>query len=175
MLGHPTHPAHPARPTHAPHPSHPTQPIDHALAWTGAVLATLPFVATIGFALIASLMDGRMRFDWLMPAELAIATLAGGLALLVVAWRTELRRWAIVAALAAAALFLALTNGTATWTGLADGAYPPEGGRLAVVLAAYIAYVLAALAVATLGWLLVRDLARARAGERSTGAAGRTG
>jgi hypothetical protein len=170
MLGHATHPV---RPTNAPHPTHPTQPIDHALAWTGAVLATLPFVATVGLAVVGSLMEGRMLFDWLMPAELAIATFAGGLALLVVAWRAEVRRWAVVASLATAALFLALTNGTATWTGLADGTYPPEGWRLALVLAAYVAYVLAALAVAAVGWVLVRDLARARAGASPAGEAGR--
>jgi hydrogenase/urease accessory protein HupE len=171
MLGHATHPV---RPTHAPHPAHPTQPIDHALAWTGAVLATLPFVATLGLSLVGSLMEGQVLFDWLMPAELAIASFVGGLALLVVAWRTELRRWSVVAALAAAALFLGLTNGTATWTGLADGTYPPEGWRLALVLAVYVTFVLAAIAVATVGWLLVRDLGRARAGAPPAGASGRT-
>lgn len=166
MLG---HPLHPVRPSHAPHPAHPTQPIDHALVWTGALLATLPFVATVGLAIVGTLMEGRVLFDWLMPAELALATFLGGLALLVVAWRTELRRGAVGLALAASVALFTLTNGVATWTGLAHGDEAPEGWRLALVLAVYLAYVLAALTLAVLGWALVRDLRRLHASRPGAG------
>lgn len=152
MLGNTAHPVPPV------HPVHPAGPFDRALVWTGAVLATLPFVATVGLALFASLTERRLLVDWLMPAELAVATFAGGVALAFVAWRTGLRRWLVGGALAAAAATLALTNGVAFWTGLADGTHAAEGGRLALVVAVYATFVLAALALATAGWLLVRDL-----------------
>lgn len=167
MLGHPTHRV---RPTHAPDPTHPSQPLDLALAWTGAVLATLPFVATVGLAIVGSIAEQRALFDWLMPAELAIATFVGALALVVVVWRSGLRRRAVGIALAASALFYALTAGVSIWTGLAEGTQAPEGWRLALVLTVYVAYVLAALTLAIEGWMIVRDQRRARASQPGPGA-----
>ena len=154
MLGHPVHPTPPTGVRRR------ERPLDRALAWTGAVLATLPFAATLGLAVVGSLAERRPRFDWLMPAELALLSFAGGAVLWVVALRTGRAALAIGTTAVAAAALLGLTQGAALWTGLAHGTFEPEGWRLAVVLAVYGAFVLASAGLAVEGWWLVRELRR---------------
>lgn len=130
------------------------------LATTGTVLAWLPLLAPLVLGLISLGVDGVFRFDWLMPAELFLVALAGGLLLLWAALRARSRLWLIGGGLAVAAASLLGTQGLAVVTGLAHGDAEPTGWRLALVLATLALYVLALVVVAVAGVLLVRDLFR---------------
>ena len=62
------------------------------LAITGTVLAWFPTLAPIILSVIASIATQRFLFDYLMPAELFLVAMAGGLLLLWAAFRARSRQ-----------------------------------------------------------------------------------
>jgi hypothetical protein len=130
------------------------------LAIAGTVLAWFPLAAPVLLTLIFFLSEGLWRFDYLMPAELFLFALGGGLLLLWAALRAHSRSRLIGFSLAGAALLLVASQGIAVLTGLASGAREAAGWPLAIVLGALIAYILALLVLAIGGVLLWRDLFR---------------
>jgi hypothetical protein len=128
------------------------------LAITGTVLAWFPLVAPILLTLIFFSSEGMWRFDYLMPAELFLFALAGGLLLLWAALRARSHSRLIGFSLAAAVLLLVGSQAIAVLTGLASGRIEPAGWPLAVVMSVYITFVMALLVVAIGGSLLLRDL-----------------
>lgn len=131
--------------------------VDIALAVLGTVLVWLPIAATLGLSLIGTIADRTLRFDFLMPAELVGAYLAGAVLLAIVALRTRRHRAWLVGAPLVAVAALAATQGMAWFTGLASGAQPRADWRLALVLSLLALYVGAVIATGVVGWRLMRD------------------
>lgn len=127
------------------------------LAVTGTAAVGVPLAAPLFLALALMAAGNLPIVDFLVPGELFPVVLGGATVLVVTA--ILLGRWQVWAfALTAAAMILfAGVNIAAAATGLASGAYPGEGWRLAIVLVVYGGYVAAALALFVFGILLCRS------------------
>jgi hypothetical protein len=128
------------------------------LAVAGTVLVWLPIVAPVLFSAAFLARSGRFRLDYLMPAELFLFALGGGLLLFWAATRARSRRAIIGWGVAAAAGILAAGQGLAVVSGLASGETEPAGFWWALVLASLALYTLAVAAIGVGGVLLLRDL-----------------
>jgi len=100
------------------------------------------------------------RFDYLMPAELFPAALAGGCLLLWAALRARSRRGLIGGSLAGAVVLPVAGQALASVTGLASGRTEPTGWPWALVLASLALFVLATVVLGVGGVLLLRDLSK---------------
>ena len=128
------------------------------LAIVGTVLVWFPILATIIISALGFFRRGFLRVDYLMPAELFMFALAGGLLLLWAALRARSRRAIIGGGLGAAVIFLAASMVLASVTGLASGAVEPGGWQMMLVLALIALYSLALVVIGVGGILLVRNL-----------------
>ncbi len=128
------------------------------LAIAGTVLVWFPILAPILISVAAFITERMFRFDYLMPAELFPFALVGGSLLLWAALRARAQRKLIGWGFGTAVFLLLGGQGLAVVTGLASGETTPAGWRMAVVLAALIAYDLALVAVGVGGVLLLRHL-----------------
>jgi hypothetical protein len=134
--------------------------LTRCLTLAGTLLAWLPILAPVVFSLIALFQGRRLRFDYLMPAELFPIALAGGLLLFWAALRVRSHRRLIGGSLAAALAFLIGGQFIAVVTGLASGETEPVGWPWALVLTTLVAYILALVLIGIAGVLLLRDLFR---------------
>ncbi len=132
-----------------------------SLAIIGMVFAWLPVLAPVGFGLASLAGRGGFRFDYLMPAELFPLALLGGGLLLWAALRARLYRRLIGWSLAGSILLLIGSQLLAVVTGLASGETEPTGFAWALVIACLVLYILALIATAVGGILLVRGLFKA--------------
>ena len=139
------------------------------LAIAGTVLAWLPLIAPLVFAFIALFSGRGFLFDFLMPAEVFPVALAGGVLLLIAAFRMHSRRGLIGGALALAIFMLFSFQALAMALGLDSGEHPPEGWRFAVVIAGVVIYILALAAVGVGGILLLRELFKGANSEEKAG------
>jgi peptidoglycan/LPS O-acetylase OafA/YrhL len=98
------------------------------------------------------------HFDYLMPAELFPSALLGGLLLLWAAYRARSRQKLIGWSFGVAAGLLVAGQAFAVLSGLASGEAEPAGWLLPVAIAVIIVYILALLALAVGGILLLRDV-----------------
>lgn len=128
------------------------------LAVGGTVLIGVPLVAPVVLLLAALIMDGRPRFDYLIPGELIAVVFAGAAALLGAAILAHRFRWATATGLGLIVALFVLIGVTADSTGLASGEARAEGWPLALVAGSYSLYVLAVLADTVVGVLLCRRL-----------------
>jgi len=128
------------------------------LAIIGTIFAWFPLLAPVVFSGIRFLQAGDFMFDFLMPAELAPVALAGGLWLLWAAFRARSRRKLIGWGIGIAVLFLFGGQALAVATGLSSGETEPASLPWALVLASLGIYILALIAVAVGGILLLRDV-----------------
>jgi hypothetical protein len=126
------------------------------LAITGFVLVWLTILAPVIFAILSLIRGGGFRFDYLMPAELFIAALAGGFLLLWSALRARSHVKWISWALILAVLMLVGGQALAVVTGLADGT--AGEGWFPVVLGMIVLYDLLLVALGVGGWYLMRHL-----------------
>jgi len=136
------------------------------LAVAGTILAWFPLLAPILLSTMMLAASGMWRFDYLMPAELFPAALAGSVLLLWAALRAHAYVRLIAWGLGLAAVMLAGGQGLAVVTGLASGEIEPAGWPWLLVLASLGLYALGVLLVAIGGALLVRDLFRRSAPAR---------
>ena len=127
------------------------------LAITGLVLVWLTILAPVVFAIISLVGGGYFHFDYLMPAELFIAVLAGGFLLLWSALRARIYVKWISWALILAVLMLVGGQTLAVVTGLASGK-PSGDGWFPVVLGMIVLYDLLLVALGVGGWYLMADL-----------------
>jgi hypothetical protein len=134
--------------------------LSNILAVAGTVLVWFPILAPVVLTIIFLLQTGGLRFDFLMPAELFPAALAGGCLLLWAALRARSHKRLIGWSLGAAVVCLAGSQGMAMATGLATGATEPAGWPLLLVITLLAGYVLAVVAAGVGGILLLRDLIR---------------
>jgi len=128
------------------------------LAIAGTALVWFPILATILISVAGTVRGGVFRFDWLMPAELFPAAMAGGGLLLWAALRARSRRRLIGWGLGLMIGLLVGGQALAVATGLASGTTEPAGWPWALVLASLAGYVLALVVTGVAGALLVSDL-----------------
>ena len=128
------------------------------LAGAGTALVWIPILAPILFSLALFINRRIFRFDYLMPAELFPAALAGGGLLIWAALRAHSRLRMIGWGLAIAVFMLVGGQALATVTGLASGEAEPAGWRWALVLTSLVVFSLALVVIGTGGLLLIRDL-----------------
>ena len=128
------------------------------LAIVGTVLVWFPILAPVLLSLTLFIGRGRFLLDYLMPAELFPFALAGSLSLLWAGLRAR-SHWKLIAwGLGIAVALLIGSQALAVVTGLASGATEPTGVWWILVLAALAAFVVALIAIAVGGILLLRDL-----------------
>jgi len=128
--------------------------VARATVLVGVVMMGVPLVAPMILAAVGLVTTGAFHFDWLIPGELSVVTIVGGLCVFTAS--LLLRRMVLIVGLllGVVALLLAGVIWLPTLTGVGQGA----GGVLGiVVVACYVLYV-----VATIG-LLVVAIALARA------------
>jgi hypothetical protein len=130
------------------------------LAAAGTMLVWVPILIPLLMTGTVLLQSGRLRLDYLMPAELALLALAGGGLLVWAALRARTRLAWVGWGLGGAFGCLALGLLVATLTGLASGAIEPDGWQSAVVTLLVNAYTVGLAAAGTGGVFLLRDLFR---------------
>lgn len=133
------------------------------LGIAGTVLAGIPIAAPLVLLLISLLTGRGARLDFLLPGELIVAVVLGGLCLLAAALLSQGLRVIVGTTLGVVVALFALVGVTADATGLASGATQPEGWPLVVVGTVYGLYVLAVIGQFAVGVMLCRRLF---AGER---------
>ncbi len=132
--------------------------LSKVLAAVGTVLVGLPVAFTIVTSAAGTIAEGRLLFDYMMPAELFLVVLAGGLLLLWAALRAKQYRKSVIIGLVGACVFLAACQLTAVLSGLASGDTAPEGPVFALVIGLLIAYIAAVVWLDVAGILLTTRL-----------------
>jgi hypothetical protein len=128
------------------------------LAIIGTVLVWFPILAPVLFSMGRMIRSGRLRFDYLLPAELFLSALAGGVLLIWAAIRARSRLRLICWSLGIAVVALLGGQGLAIVSGIASGETDPTGGLFAIILGSIVVYSLALILTGFAGLLLVRDL-----------------
>ena len=130
------------------------------LAAAGTVLTAVPLLLPLFFGLRNALSGGRFLADFLMPAELFLVVLAGGVLLVWAALRARRRTTWMTWSLSVAVCSLALSTGAAVINWQASGEIDPQQASWIVSLAGLGLYLLAVLALTVGGGLLTRDMLR---------------
>jgi hypothetical protein len=128
------------------------------IAVAGTALAWFPILAPVLLTVAFLISTGTFRFDFLMPAELFLFAVAGGVLLIWAAWRAHAYLKLISWGLGSAVFFLVGGQVLAEVTGLASGEREPSGFWFILVLALLGFYILALIAMGVGGVLLSRDL-----------------
>jgi peptidoglycan/LPS O-acetylase OafA/YrhL len=131
-----------------------------AISISGTLLTWIPIAFTVLTSAIGTVATGRFHLDYLMPAELFPAALAGAALLLWAAWRSGLRIRIIGLSSALAVKFLAAVMAIASFSGLADGKTELAGMSLIAVMSCLTLYTVMLIATGIGGILLWRDLYR---------------
>ena len=129
-----------------------------ALAIGGTVLVWFPILAPILLSFVALITRGRFLFDYLMPMELFLFTLAGSGLLLWATLRAHSRVKFIIWGIGVAVIMFFGVQWFAEVTGMASGETKPTGWMWGIVIAALIAYVMGNLLIGIGGALLISDL-----------------
>ena len=130
------------------------------LARAGTVCVLIPFVAPVLLGLVRLLQTGHLLVDYLMPYELFPLELLGAGLLTWSSLRARRRRTLIAVSVGASLALVITAAALATATGLSSGEQPAEGWRLALVASCVAGSLLALLALAGAGVVLLRDLSR---------------
>ncbi|MBK8421242.1 hypothetical protein [Candidatus Villigracilis saccharophilus] len=128
------------------------------LAIFGTVLIWFPVLAPFLASMGLFVRSGMVRFDYLMPAELFLSALLGGVILLWAAVRAHSRQKLIGWGLTLAAILLFGGQAIAVITGLASGRTEPTPLLMALVLTPIMIYALLLAVIGIGGAQLVRDL-----------------
>ncbi len=128
------------------------------LAIVGTALVWFPILAPLLLSAALIIQERIFRFDYLMPAELFLATLVGGCLLIWAALRARSRRRLIGWGLGIAVGLLIGGQALAVVTGLASGETEPVGWWWSLVLASIVVYSLALVVIGVGGLLLLGDL-----------------
>jgi hypothetical protein len=129
------------------------------LAIAGLVLVWFTILSPLVLAIIFLASGGGFHFDFLMPAELFMVALVGGLLLLWGALRARMRVKWISWTLIAAVVVLVGGQVLAEITGLAKGV-SGAAGWIPVVLGMIVLYDLLIITLGVGGWCLCRDIIR---------------
>jgi peptidoglycan/LPS O-acetylase OafA/YrhL len=123
----------------------------------GTLLVWTPMALTVLTSAIGTIATGRLHFDYLMPAELFPAALAGAILLLWSAKRSGRRFRTIGISFISMLFFMGSIIVIPSVTGLASGDVPPSGMPFVVVMVCLALYVISQIAVGIGGILLWRD------------------
>jgi len=134
--------------------------MDRSLAVVGTVLVWLPIAFTLLISLVFLFRTGQLRVDWLMPAEMFLGYLAGAVMLLLVAFALKIQRREILGSVVIALVGIAGSQGLAVVLGLASGAEPAEGWRIALVLSLLVVYTVAVVSTGIVGLRISRTVLR---------------
>lgn len=129
----------------------------------GTLLVLAPVLMPFIFMIAVLIRAGEFHFDFLMPAELFLVVLAGGLMLMVAAWRARSQRKWVGWSLAGAAFFLGAGMLLASVSGLASGAREPQGFWLIATIALLVLFDLMVVALGIGGIRLWMHLFRKNA------------
>ena len=146
-----------------------TNTLTKVLAIIGTVLVWLTLLSPFILWLLFSAWRGSISFryfDYLMPAELFLVALVGGLLLVWAALRARRYRLLIGCSLGLAVLALVGGQGLAVLTGLASGEIGQDSWQWVLVLATLGVYWLALVGLGVGGVLLWRDLTKKSAIEK---------
>lgn len=124
----------------------------------GTVLVWLPLLLPLFFGLASLVVTGKFRLDYLMPMELFLLVLVGGLLLVWAAWNERAHLTLVGWSLGTAVVMLFGSQGTAVITGLASGATPVGGWQWLLVMTMLVIYILAVAGLGLGGLWLIRDL-----------------
>jgi hypothetical protein len=130
------------------------------LAVTGTILLWLPILATLVIGVITSFQTKEFHFDYLIPAELFLVVIAGGLMLLWASLRERFHRRLLIGGVIGMFVIFLTMNLITIVSGLSSGATDPSGFIWGLVIMMLVLYYLAILLTGVLGILLVRDLFR---------------
>ncbi len=128
------------------------------LALAGTILVWIPVILTVLTAIIGTISDRMLRFDYLMPAELFPVAFIGALLLLWAAFRAHSKQKVICWGLGAAIFFLIGAQAIAVASGLASGAVEPTGWIWVTALTCIALYTLATMIVGIAGISLIREI-----------------
>ena len=126
------------------------------LAVAGTVLAGLPLAAPLALTVPRMFAGRPVLVDYLMPGELFVFAVAGGICLLAAGLLGRRLRLSAGLGLASVAALFVLVGLVADATGLASGATRPEGAPLVLVAGTYVLYILAVIGLFVVGVLLCR-------------------
>jgi hypothetical protein len=124
------------------------------LAIFGTLLVWFPIQAPLLLSAVRIIQTGTSQLDYLMPAELYLFALAGGVLLIWAAWRADAQRKIIFWSLGIAAAALAGAALLATVTGLTTSPAEP-GGVWWLLTALLLAVYSLALVIAGVGGVLL--------------------
>ncbi|NMD27861.1 MAG: hypothetical protein GYA81_07855 [Chloroflexi bacterium] len=127
----------------------------------GSILVWVPVLLPFVFSFRPLLGGGKFRLDYLIPAELALFCLAGGLLLVWAAIRAKTGRKLVIWSLAAAVFLLVFSQLLAVWLGLASGRVGEGTWQMVVVVALLVLY-WAALALLGIAGIRLWGLLRKR-------------
>ncbi len=130
------------------------------LAVIGICLVWLPIFGTIMTSIFGTIGSGRFRFDYLLPAELGLSFLVGGLLLIWAAIRAKIMRKQIIWGLVIPIALLIGSQLLAVLTGLASGEYDAVGWRWLVVIVPLIGYSLGIIVEGVFGLKLLGQINR---------------
>lgn len=129
-----------------------------SLAVLGTVLVWIPLVFPVILTIVLFAFRQVFRFDYLMPVELFMFALSGGILLTSVSLFKKTDRKTIIGSLISAIIFLFLTQWVAVVTGLASGNTKPEGLPWILVTGLLAMYTLSIVVLAVGGVLLIKKL-----------------
>jgi hypothetical protein len=124
----------------------------------GTLLVWFPLLAPVFFSAIRYAADQRLRFDYLMPAELFPSGLLGGALLIWAARRASSQRKLIGWGFGVAITSLVLGQAVAVLTGLASGEMEASGFWFVLVLISLAVYCLGLVAMAAGSVLMLKHL-----------------
>jgi len=124
--------------------------LSKTFAILGTILVWFPVLAPVILGFLSLVMDGRFRFDYLMPAELGVVAFAGGILLILGAFRARLRKKIIGWGFGLAAGSIVIL--------MAFGDVVPGSLEWGIVIGLLITYTLALVVLGIGGILLWKDL-----------------
>jgi len=106
----------------------------------GSILVWVPVLLPFVFSFRPLLGGGKFYLDYLIPAELALFCLAGGLLLIWAAIRAKTGRKLVIWSFAAAVFLLVFSQLLAVWLGLASGSVGEGTWQMYLVLGMLLLY-----------------------------------
>ena len=127
-----------------------------AVAYGGAILVWIPVLFALVTGAAATLMTGKLRVDYLIPAEMFPLELVGAALLLWAAVKVRKYVSHVTYGLVVMVLSLVAAQGAAVATGLASGKVEAAGWRFALVVGLIGTYIAAVVWECVLGIRLIK-------------------
>ncbi|MEI6290056.1 MAG: hypothetical protein WCP19_06440 [Chloroflexota bacterium] len=136
----------------------------------GTILTWIPIITPILLSIVSLVMSGVFRFDYLMPAELSLSALAGGIILVVYSIRAKIYNRLLTWSFTVAVICLFGSQVIASATGLANGEVEPTPLLMSLVIIPLAVYSILLIVIGSGGYLLARKIVNG--GQPLTGSVG---